>query len=320
MSGTVSGHRKTASHATVRKPPFVSRKDVLWFLYLYVFRPMAARLPPSVLYLAGRWIEPVCQWLLGKDKQRLRGRLERTFGAAAAGLEDIPRRFVSNAVVRVIDDLAVDRVIDARSANPPEIQGLDHLERSLERGNGVLLVNCHFFANRAARRWLARMGYPIVVVRNQRPRRSTMGRLGQKHLLPRYSKFLHTVIRDEIDVKDTDCTLQILQRLRAGGLVNIYLDGRSSSETATYPFLAGQSTFPTGFLRIARLSGCAIVPMVCAGDARRLLIRFDEPFRLEPRDEPGEFIAANLPRLVRIMESQIVNYPEQWELWIWRDR
>jgi lauroyl/myristoyl acyltransferase len=87
------------------------------------------------------------------------------------------------------------------------------------------------------------------------------------------------------------------------------------SEKAAYPFLGRQSPFPTSFLRIARLSGCAIVPMVCACNARRLLIRFDEPFHLEPRDETGEFLAANLPRLVRIMESQVLKYPDQWELW-----
>jgi lauroyl/myristoyl acyltransferase len=292
-----------------------SRKDALWFLYLYVFRPLAAWLRPSLLYRIGRWIEPVCQWLLRGDKRRMRGRLARAFGAAADGLEDVPRRFVSNAVVRVIDDLVMDRVLETSQANPPDIQGLDHLKRALESGKGVLLVNCHFFANRAAKRRLARMGYPILAVRNQRPGRSTMGRLGQKYLLPRYSRFLHDVIRDEVNVKDADCTLKILQRLREGGLVNIYLDGRFSSEKATYPFLGGQSTFPAGFLRIARLSGCAIVPMVCAGDARRLLIRFDEPFHLEPRGEAGEFLSANLPRLVRIMESQVLNYPDQWELW-----
>jgi lauroyl/myristoyl acyltransferase len=309
----------SGSSATGRTQPLVSRKDVLWFLYLYVFRPLAARLPLGLLYRIGHWMEPACQWLLRADKRRLRERLEPALGVAADALEAIPRRFVSNAVVRVIDDLAADRVIDANLANPPGIHGLDHLQRALQPGNGALIVNGHFFANRAARRWLARMGYPILAVRLRRPRRSTMGRLGQKYLLQRYSEFLHTAVRDEVDVMDPECTLKILQRLRAGGLVNIYLDGLASSERATCPFLGARSEFPTGFLRIARLSGCAIVPMVCAGNARRPLIRFDEPFRVDPRDDAGDFISANLPRLVRIMEAQILHYPDQWELWLWRD-
>lgn len=314
------GRTEVAETRTVRRrQPLFSRKDLMWFLYLYVFRPLAVRLPPGCVYQSGRWIEPVCQWLMRHDKRRLRGRLLRAFGADAA-LDDIPRRFVSNAVVRVIDDLLADRVIGTSLAREPEIEGLEHLEGSLACGNGVLLVNCHFFANRAARRWLAHMGYPILAVRNQRPNRSTLGRLGQKYLLPRYSRFLHSVIVDEVDVKAADCTLQILRRLREGGLVNIYLDGRFSGERTLCPFLGGWSEFPAGFLRIARLAACPIVPMVCAGQARRLRIRFDPPFALEARDDPRELIVADLPRLAGIMESQILQYPDQWELWLWREQ
>lgn len=73
--------------------------------------------------------------------------------------------------------------------------------------------------------------------------------------------------------------------------------------------------FPAGILRIIRLSGCAVIPMLCLGDSRRFTITFDEPVDLVETDTLEEFISANLPQIAGKLESQILSYPEQWELW-----
>jgi len=63
------------------------------------------------------------------------------------------------------------------------------------------------------------------------------------------------------------------------------------------------------------MSGCVVLPMLCLGSLRSLTLEFGEPVALAPGSSRGEFAAANLPVLARILEDQIRAHPDQWELW-----
>jgi len=114
---------------------------------------------------------------------------------------------------------------------------------------------------------------------------------------------------------DPDCTLKILWRLRAGGIVYIAADTRSRTSVAV-PFLGGQLVVSRGVLEVARLAGCPLLPYDCTYDADGLRIELGVPLQLRADGRPADYIANNLPILVAALERQIKACPDQWTLWM----
>ena len=300
------------------RAPLFTAHDLLLLLYLYPFRFFSALASRDLLYRIARAAEPFLQFHSREWKNTVTRRM-----LAAPGLDLTPdqaariaRRLVSNAAFRLMDDLVLSRPSFHAALSAGEVRGLEHLERASSAGNGVVLLTAHFYASRMARRYLATIGYPILTVRHQSPSEDLAGRLGQRMVQPRLVKFLHEVIRDEVYVQDPGCTLQILRRLRSGGLVNIHFDARHGARTVESWLLGVPRTFASGIFDIVRLSGCAVVPMLCLGRSKDLRIIFGP--RLDIVDASGrdEFVAANLPSFVQTIENQIAENPEEWTLWM----
>jgi lauroyl/myristoyl acyltransferase len=80
--------------------------------------------------------------------------------------------------------------------------------------------------------------------------------------------------------------------------------------------LGGKRSFPAGFFRIAHLTGAAIVPMLCVGNSKCFTIMFEKPFKIQKKLDEEKFISSNLEQLVGLLESQILQYPDQWGGWL----
>lgn len=297
--------------------PLIAVKDLLWLIYLYPVRLMASRLPVPLLHAFGRAIDPLYRLTVRTQMREALALMRQAFGATRtdAELNLLCRRFVGNAVRRTLDDLHLARPDAEARLRPPVITGLEHLQGAIAAGRGVLLIGGHFHANRVGKLHLRAMGFPVVSIRNHRPPDAWMGRLGEAFLQPRYIDFLGGVIREEVDSRDPECTLKILRTLRAGGLLHLLIDEYRATHTIKQPFLGGTRPFPTGFLELVRVSGCAVVPMLCTGSLAGCRIAFGEPLRLTPVPDRAAFAAANLPLFVRTLENQIREAPEEWDLW-----
>jgi Kdo2-lipid IVA lauroyltransferase/acyltransferase len=301
-----------------RHRPLISAKDLLWLLYLYPLRFVATRLSAGSLYRLGRAIEPLFQLAARSRKREAVERMELAFGArlSRAEIESVAQRFVANAIRRALDDFHLADPRLAARLPPPELHGLEHVDAARAAGRGVLLVSGHFYANRLGKHHLARMGYPVLSVRHGRPPDGWMGRLGEAALQRRYIEFLHGVIRDEAFLRDPELTLKIFRRLRCGGLVNVHVDVAHSPRHELIELLGKPRRFATGLLEIVRLSGCAVIPMRCRGNQRAASITFGEPLAMTPCGSREEYARENLRRLVGELERQIVEHPDQWELWV----
>ncbi len=225
------------------------------------------------------------------------------------------RRFISQAVRRAIDDLVMDRLEHAGWPFPVTVEGLKHVQEARASQRGAIILTGHFFGNRLARRYLAAQGYPMMSVRHFEPPDRFMGRAGRRWLQPRYIDFLHQVIRHEVALQDRERSLKIFKHIRRGGLANINMEPAFSKAAAQMPFFGRDWLFPTGIYRIARMADCAVVPMLGLGDSRGLRIQFAPPVTLEPEDRGEQQADRDLARFVPMLESWILQYPDQWELW-----
>jgi lauroyl/myristoyl acyltransferase len=297
----------------VRAPRWVEPKDAAWAAYLVGGRWLAQASPTALRRLLGL-SEPLLQRLARRRRDHLAGKLV----AARAEVrpdeaEDFARAFMAKAVRRAGDDLVLAAGTPALRCT--SLRGREHLDAARSAGKGVILASLHWYAARAAKRYLAAIGCPVLTVRNGRPWSDCASRLGRRWLEPKYVDLLHRIIRDEVLLQEPDCTLKILARLRTGGMVDLHLDAPLSAHTLRLPFLGRERAFPTGLFHLARLSGAAVLPLIVRGHAGALDIEFGAARPLD-RALPGPALAAaGLPPLVRLLEEHVLQHPAEWDLW-----
>jgi len=128
-------------------------------------------------------------------------------------------------------------------------------------------------------------------------------------------ELLQAVIWEAVYVQDRGSTLKILLRLRSGGLVSIHFDGHSGTRSRPWPFLGVPRRFSTGIFDLVRLSGCAVVPMLCLGRSTAFRVIFSSMLDIVKTPGREAFIRANLPIFVQTIEKQIRDHPGEWEQW-----
>jgi len=297
-----------------RRVPFVTVKDLLWAIYLYPLRWLVAGSPRATRGLA-QVATPMFRLLSTRRAAEVRARLTNELGVGLTDAESdvLARRYIANAVRRALDDL--DLANDREEPICRAFRGREFLDEALAGRRGVLLVSFHWYAERAAKRYLAKAGYPVLSVRSQDPHDPRASRLGKRLLQPRYIRFLHEVLRDEVFAEDPECSLKILRRLRSGGITDIHIDAQYTRDLARVPFLGRDRSFPTGPLRLARVAGCPVLPMAATGHLRSLEIRIDPPLPLDYTLSSEELCRESMPVLLRAIEGHVREYPDQWELW-----
>ena len=308
---------KTAQPCTAaRDAPSVTVRDLLLLLYLYPVQFVLKYFPRDVLYVIGGAVEPILQMVYRGWRKRVEGRMLALLGSAITSdlAPRLARELVRGSLFRLIDDLVINRPQFLRETRCA-ISGLEHLDSAKADGKGVLLITGHFYANRLARRYLAAQGYPILIVRLRNAPSSLAGRLTGPLVEERLAKHLDRVIQDEVYVDNPGCTLKILQRLRSGGLVAITVDGWWGGRVLQSKLFGIRRTFSTGMLDMVRLCGCAVVPMQFFGRSSDLRIAFGAPLDIVKTSSRDEFVSANLPVFISVLETQIRENPGEWTLW-----
>ncbi|HLG97509.1 MAG TPA: lysophospholipid acyltransferase family protein [Bryobacteraceae bacterium] len=298
------------------RAPLVTARDLLLLFYLYPAQFFLKYLPRDVLYRMGRVCEPLLQFHYRSWRKKVETRMLQL--AANITPEQAPRyarELVRGSIFRLLDDVVINRPSFLKETNCTEHSGVEYLDAAKSAGKGVLLLTCHFYPNRLARRYLAARGWPMLIVRLYGPSEDLEGRLTGRFLRPRLMNFLRDVIQDEVYAQDPGCTLKVLQRLRSGGLVMITPDGRHGARTVQSQLLGVPRQFSSGLLDIVRLSGCAVVPMLCFGCSSNLRIVFSPALDIVKTSTRDEFVSANLPLFIRVLEQQIRGNPAQWTLW-----
>jgi len=295
--------------------PWITSKDFFWLLYLYPGR-WVSRISNKLLRVLLWCVGPVFQRISMPAQQVLEKRLATAFGTQMPvdARKQTARNYISNSIRRLADDLALAN--GNAHMNCRSFVGREHLDSALAAGRGIILTSLHWHSTRVALRHLKNMGYPVMVVRNRYPRDRRMGRLGQKFLQPRYIELLHKVIQDEVYIQDPECSLKILARLRANGIVNIHLDVPFSRQLLNHSFLRQTMAFPVGPLHIARISGCAVLPLLTIGHSGSLEIQIGQPFIFDRSLPAEEYCLRHLPAISQTFELYVSQYPDQWELWI----
>jgi lauroyl/myristoyl acyltransferase len=307
-----------SSSASAQPRPLIRVKDIAWLVYLYPARWLARVLPVRSLYALGDASAICGSACFRSPRKALLERLAVAFNADTTDprLSAIADRYFRNTILRYLDDLLMERLLREPRLRNVEIVHLENLTEALSARRGALLVSGHFFAIRLAMRCLATIGFPCLTVWNREPPDRKAGQLGVRLLQKRYVAFLGELTGDNVTIQDPDCSLKMLARLRSGGLVHCHVDAAFSQEVVKRRFLGQEKSFPTGFLHVAKLAGCPLVPLFFLGNSRRLRIEFGKALWLENAPDRSSFAETNLTQVLRVLEEQIKSYPAEWDFWI----
>jgi lauroyl/myristoyl acyltransferase len=295
--------------------PLLTWNDFLWLLYLYPIRWLGQALPRPFLYALGRLADPLVQLHLRERKVKAVPWITTACGTTPERARQIVSGSLTGALFATLDDLVLARGSADSVLHCHSVEGREHLQSALGRGKGVLLLMSHFHANPAAFRYLASKGHNVLIVLNRQPTNTAEGWLGRKFVRPQISKLRQLAIPDHAYIQDPDCTLAIMRRLRAGGLVAIPLDGRAGTNPVECSFLGKLRHVASGIFEIVRLSDCAVVPMMSMGRSDGFRIHFDPMLETVAASSRDAFLRANLSQFLTILERQITSHPEEWRLW-----
>lgn len=186
-------------------------------------------------------------------------------------------------------------------------EGLEHLDKALAMGRGVIAVSGHFGYWEAFNIAMAARGHSVHVVRR------AMDNPWMNADFERYWKRLGTNI-----LWRAGATREGIRALKAGGIVTLYVDQDARRHGVFVPFLGLPASTIRGPAILSLKTGAPIVGYAVTrqGDGRSL-VQIEEPFVADPALPTDEAVLQATRRLTEALERRILAAPEQW-MWIHR--
>jgi len=183
------------------------------------------------------------------------------------------------------------------------IEGLEYLESALAGGKGAILIAAHFTTLEISGPMLS-IFTPVYAMyrRHENPLINLAMERGRK-------KHLKDIIPRE-DIRT------MLRTLKNGEVVWYAVDqGYRGKQSVIAPFFGIPATANSATSRIAKASGAAVLPFVTyrLDDNSGYLLKLSPPLENFPSDN----LEADIIRINKIIESQIIEHPEQY-FWVHR--
>jgi KDO2-lipid IV(A) lauroyltransferase len=182
------------------------------------------------------------------------------------------------------------------------ITGLEHIEAAQAKGQGVLLVGCHFTTLDAAARILAfHVKYDMLYRKDPNPL------LAYKLIKAREGFAGNAIVRSD--------TRQLIKNLRQGNVVWYAPDQDFGAKYSVFaPFFGVQAATVVGTARIAQLGKAVVIPFAHYRDENNQYhIVIDPALENYPTGDD----VADATRINHIIETAIAKQPDQY-LWVHR--
>jgi KDO2-lipid IV(A) lauroyltransferase len=186
------------------------------------------------------------------------------------------------------------------------LEGKEHLDLALAKGQGVLLLTMHTGNYELMQLLLPLVGYRLSAVMKA----------------PAGDRLFNFINRSRtatgcklINVEEANMYRESLARLADNEIVGLLVDtGASESRHETVEFLGKKMPAAIGWLTLAQRSEAALVVATCRREADQLIVKIGPPFRITGanRAEMKEHVRRSFDEFVRA-------YPDQWALFLNKD-
>jgi KDO2-lipid IV(A) lauroyltransferase len=256
-------------------------------------------------------------WVLQKNRREilLKNLSHTAPDRSPAERRRLARRTFRNLAVTAVDQFRLPSIDPKELRALFEIRGFEHVETSMARGKGTVIVTAHLGPYELASACVASMGYKLHgMVENLDP-----------VLLDAMAAYRAATGMQLVNSKDgLRAAYRILGQNELLALVadRAIGDARGAVDV---PFAGGVRPLPIGPAVFAQATGAAIVTAFASFNPAgrpRYLMEFDPPLFSESRDEADRMRL--MTRIVERMEAAIRRSPDQWFVfqpnWIERER
>ncbi|MFH1784197.1 MAG: lysophospholipid acyltransferase family protein [bacterium] len=226
-------------------------------------------------------------------------------------IKKIAREVFSNQGENLFELLSFGKLNAQRVKKLVNAQGLEHLDKALEKKKGVLLLSGHIGNWELLGAYLSLVGYPISVI----ARRVYDERLNKLLVDIRQSKGVMCVLRDE-------SSKQLLRCLRSNRALGVLIDQDTKVQGVFVDFFGRKAYTPQGLATLALRTGAAVVPSFIVRDGYKHKIILKEELSLTHSGDEAKDLEINTQTFTKIIEEVIRQHPSQW-VWMherWKTR
>ena len=279
----------------------------MWkYFALLVALHTLGRLPLGVLYRICDLVGEALYLLAPRLRRRVSDNMRHVLGPQA------PRREVRRAARRVFRNVAryyADLItiprLDVRRFHDRRLRywGFDeYILPALDRGQGVIVVSCHFGSPELAIQGLIARGVKALCLTEplEPPR---LSRLVDRLRSSQGHTFLPVSVGS---VKAA------IRHLKQGGLLALMGDRDVAGPRALLPFLGQETYVPTGPVELAFRTGALLVPVFSYRRDGRIEVIVEPPLDLERSGSLEEDVRLNTIRFLERFERHLRRDPGQW--------
>lgn len=282
--------------------------DFIACYFLKVFAFLVQRLPYSIVIAMGRFMGSFANFFVSpKRNKKAYLNLKSAMGGKLSqkDMKRIIRKVYSGFGEDFIQTLRIPVVDKKYFENMIEVKGFEHVQSSLNKGRGGVLLTGHFGNWEYLNLTSAFTGCPIMAV--ARPQK--MKRLDDLLNSFRKSKGCDVIIKENA-VKD------ILKGLKNNRLIGILADQAGGPGGIFLPFFGRVASTAAGPITLALRAGCDILPTFHVRlDRGRHRIEVNPPINIPSELNQDEKIKYGVKKYLDIFGEYIAKYPHQW-LWM----
>ncbi|MFQ5586462.1 MAG: lysophospholipid acyltransferase family protein [Thermodesulfobacteriota bacterium] len=272
------------------------------------------QLPLPLLQAAGRGLGRLAYRIDRRHRDIALANLTMAFGRERS------RRELASIAVRLFENLGMNMMEFSRLPwlkrgnlkGYVRCEGLEHLEKALRRGKGVIFITGHLGNWELMAAWYGLKGYPVdVVVRDL-----------DSPLVDDFVRWVRTRSGNRVVPKRRSMR-ELLRTLRGGGIVGILLDQNVTwSEGVFVNFFGKLACTNKGAALLAVASGAPVVPTFIVRKGRGHRIIVGREIEVVNSGDRRSDVIENTCRFTRAIEDMVRRYPDQW-FWIhqrWKSR
>lgn len=265
-------------------------------------RILSRILPRNFVYFWGMRLADSFFFIKRDERDAVMRNLRQIYAARNAQVSDRFLRTLSRRTFQYFGKYLVD-FFRYHSMTREEVGGLvatenlHYVDEALEPGKGVIAVTAHFGNWEMGGLVMHALGYPIQAVFLPMPS-ERLDRL-----------FLRQRMQRGIEMVPVGHTSRLLRTLREGRIVALLGDRDLAGKGVAMPFFGREAILPRGPVRLAALSGAALLPgFIFREPNDGFVLRFHRPIWPDSRDDEERLLA----HTVAAMEKEIGERPYQW--------
>lgn len=281
--------------------------DLGLLFYWYPVRKCLQALPLGVvLSLTGFITSAVSRMVPG-----IRKRLETFIATTLPGdytereIKEIAVRSIANYAGRRLEEMYLGTVTKASTQKMVAVDGLEHLETSVSRGQGTIILLSHFGSFLMPLPVLGFMDYKLnqlagpPALKHHRHINEMIFKLRKKD----YAGLPVTFLRTDIHLK------AVVKALKNNELLVIAFDGREGDKWTEVNFLNKKAYFSSGPLRMAQVTGANIVPtLIIRQKDHTHRIVFEKPIIIDKTADEQAF-SLGMQSLTDVFDNFVRQYP-----------